>query len=159
MGCPPTKVNTQTTHSCPPRKHASTLTNTLTHTHTDDTPVAKPPDPHLPAGIDICQSFRFLGKWIFHLLFNGRWPVFQLFDFPYHTPPPLRPPNYTLLIHSSSRHTDCSQHLLRTCKPSFSVKVRRFWRRPVVDSRPVSNRTACHSTVPGDHSQSWTWDI
>lgn len=57
MGCPPTKVNTQTTHSCPSPKQANTLTNTHT-----DTPVSILPIPYLSSGIFPCQSFRFFGS-------------------------------------------------------------------------------------------------
>lgn len=65
MGCPPTKVNTQTTHSCPSPKHAYTFTNTHT------------------VQIQLCPYFLFLtclqGFW-FVRIFGNVSPIYFFFN-------------------------------------------------------------------------------
>lgn len=118
MGCPPTKVNTQTTHSCPSPK-----TSQHTHKHAYRyTLCPMLPVPHLSSGIFFPrQSFRFFSKWIPQTFFfsfkKEKWEItfFLLLIFPIIFLHPHLPPfsKHTLLIHSCSLHTDRLTHKIQ----------------------------------------------
>lgn len=134
MGCPPSKVNTQTTHSCPSPKHAYTLTDTHLYTH-----------------IHLCPYFLFLTclqefffffnvrssdfwKWIPCPFLNGRLTFFPAFEFADHIPKFFFFfPKHNLLIHSCSRHTDPS-HTQDLEDTSFSLNLNPFRSSHVVST-------------------------
>lgn len=137
MGCLPTKVNTQTTHSCPSLKHAYTLTSThVQYRNTTPMPVI----PYLSLGFS-CQDFRFLEIYLLSFVWGDH--VLPAFGFPAHFSPSILcsyipAPSLTSQIQSSE--DICT---------SFSLNLHAFSR----------HSTTCHLRVPDNHSQRQIWDV
>lgn len=144
MGCLPTKVNTQTTHSCPSLKHAHTLTSTRTlNVHTCYS---------LPVfGIFICQDFRFLENKHFYLLsFFFVWfgrSRSSCFWFPLLTFLRAYFCSYIPALSFTSR-IQSSEDICT----SFCLNLHAFSRNVVLSS-------TCHLKGPDNHSQRQIWSI
>lgn len=136
MGCPPAKVNTQTTHSCPSLKHA--YTHMHSHKHTDAGMLVF--SFHGPSsGIFLFSRMSYFLDFL-SLFPNGRF-TFSYFEFswPYpciflkHTCASV----YTFLLLTK-------RDLLWTRIPCFSLNLNIDWCRCVCIS---CIWTACHSST------------
>lgn len=138
MGCPPTKVNTQTTHSCPSLKHADTLTTRIQLKLTKFSP-------YPPSGIFIFQDYTFTEINISSFLpgINFFFSLSFVLLLPFCIPQIHPTHTFLLTMWQIQSHED----ILKSKSEGFLHEEQSLF------------VTACYRRVPGSWSQNWCWGI